>query len=320
MMDTFDNATDNAPRSLTGIFGDSTLAAHEDPALACCEDFPEDPTCAYLACFDEMTGMLTCECSALWALYEELSAGPFGRALEAQHEDNRRKLAAALPSTHRKLSIVECCQEERSKDDIQVCMDDLYLPSMGFSEEEHHGNDTSSFYPTPPCVEENDLLSGCLTAKDPFGSERIGCYNCETITSFQNYLGFQTCAGKGENGYCGEYANCVKEECDSACWDEAFDLQHCRLESDPFAPCDLICSVENVSVCLTFSVSELHFRRFIYLTDTHLLDLLFMRAKRQQTPISILLLLKRSKDASLILSLGALSSTPQTGLRSKHAV
>eukprot|EP00571_Detonula_confervacea_P011877 CAMPEP_0172302440 /NCGR_PEP_ID=MMETSP1058-20130122/4134_1 /TAXON_ID=83371 /ORGANISM="Detonula confervacea, Strain CCMP 353" /LENGTH=950 /DNA_ID=CAMNT_0013012913 /DNA_START=91 /DNA_END=2943 /DNA_ORIENTATION=- len=238
-----------------GIFDDPTAAANftadTDPAVACCTEFPDDPMCAYLECFDESTGILTCDCSVISELFADITASPFGRAMEAQGEGTRRKLAAALPSTHRKLAVADCCKEGMSKDVFQGCMDDVGggdMMGIGFSQGDDSFSNTfpPASAPVDVCPEENEALTNCIiTADDSFGFESFGCLSCQYTAQLQDIFGFSTCDGKKENSYCIAYANCVKEQCNADCMDQTFEVLHCNLKSED--GCDLQCSLDDAT-------------------------------------------------------------------------
>jgi len=206
----------------------------DDPTAACCVDFPDSSYCAMMECIDEESGAITCECSVMVDLLADQTTGPLAQL--AMDQDPSPLTTAD-----------NCCQEETSSAEFQLCMDAI-LPdetgSVGFST----FSPASSFMPTPSptCPDETAALYNChATEEDPFGFGAIGCASCEFTALFEDFNSFYSCDGKRSNGFCGKYARCANEQCNPGCMDEAYDALHCSLYSTD--GCDLQCSPEDAS-------------------------------------------------------------------------
>eukprot|EP00580_Thalassiosira_gravida_P007681 CAMPEP_0201652566 /NCGR_PEP_ID=MMETSP0493-20130528/44541_1 /ASSEMBLY_ACC=CAM_ASM_000838 /TAXON_ID=420259 /ORGANISM="Thalassiosira gravida, Strain GMp14c1" /LENGTH=1076 /DNA_ID=CAMNT_0048129083 /DNA_START=1140 /DNA_END=4371 /DNA_ORIENTATION=- len=206
----------------------------DDPTAACCVDFPDSSYCAMMECIDEESGAITCECSVMVDLLADQTTGPLAQL--AMDQDPSPLTTAD-----------NCCQEETSSAEFQLCMDAIFpdeTGSVGFST----FSPASSFMPTPapPCPDETAALSSChATEEDPFGFGAIGCASCEFTALFEDFNSFYSCDGKRSNGFCGKYARCANEQCNPGCMDEAYDALHCSLYSTD--GCDLQCSPEDAS-------------------------------------------------------------------------
>mmetsp|Transcript_40234 Transcript_40234/g.86857 ORF Transcript_40234/g.86857 Transcript_40234/m.86857 type:complete len:335 (-) Transcript_40234:323-1327(-) len=182
-----------------------------------------------MECIDEESGAITCECSVMVDLLEEQSLGPLAQ------------LAGLLDDPCRLTAAEDCCQEETSSAEFQLCMDAIYPDETG-------GVGFSTLWPTPapPCPDETAALNSChATEEDPFGFNHISCASCEFIALWKDFNSFYSCDGKRNNGFCGEYARCANEQCNPGCMDEAYDALHCSLYSTD--GCDLQCSPEDAA-------------------------------------------------------------------------
>mmetsp|Transcript_26916 Transcript_26916/g.48560 ORF Transcript_26916/g.48560 Transcript_26916/m.48560 type:complete len:647 (-) Transcript_26916:204-2144(-) len=245
-----------------------------DPMVECCTKFPDSPTCAFNDCFGKLTGMLTCECSVVSDLVTDMAmaAGPLmpvgvtsdpGVSVESSTGGDVDNVVDM--GTRRELAVADCCKDGMAMDEFQNCMGDFFPVGTGSDggfdfgsggPEEGFGFGSGAdgeIVVRPPtsaqiCPEENEALTNCLTTEeDPYGFQSFGCSLCETTAQLQDFMGYYTCDGKKENGFCGDYANCVKEQCNADCMDRAFDLINCNSVNAEDELCGLQCSIEDAT-------------------------------------------------------------------------
>jgi len=220
---------------LSGAFQFGADIGADDPFAACCVDFPGSSYCAMMECFDEESGAITCECSVMVDLLEEQSLGPLAQ------------LAGLLDDPCRLTAAEDCCQEETSSAEFQLCMDAIYPDETG-------GVGFSTLWPasssvptsSPFCLDETAALYSChATEEDPFGYGAIGCVSCESTPFLADFSSFYSCDGKKNNDFCGKFDECANEKCNAGCMNEVYDFLHCSLDSAN--DCDLQCSPEDAA-------------------------------------------------------------------------